>query len=958
MTVPKKIYELVERFKDNLDAYKSGRYNETQVRREFIDPFFKTLGWDIDNEKGYAEAYKDVIHEDSLKIGGSIKTPDYCFRIGGTRKFFLEAKKPSINIKDNIHPAYQLRRYAWSAKLPLSILTDFEEFAVYDCISRPKQNDKPSKERILYITFDEYINRWNEIADIFSPDAIRNGSFDKYLESNKKKRGTQEVDTEFLSEIERWRKLLARNIALRNPDITQRELNYVVQATIDRIIFLRICEDRRIENYGHLKKLLNNENIYQSLCDHFRYADDRFNSGLFHFKEEKDRPGTNDRLSLTLIIDNRVLKEIIDHLYYPNSPYEFSVISANILGQIYEQFLGKVIRLTDEHRAVIEEKPEVKKAGGVYYTPTYIVEYIVEQTLVKHLKEKTAKQASKIKIIDPACGSGSFLIVAYQYMLNWYLNWYINDNPDKHKKAIYKGQNGEWRLSTDERRKILLNNIFGVDIDSQAVEVTKLSLLLKLLEGETNDSLCYQLELLHTRALPDLNQNIKCGNSLIKTDIYQYQQIGLLDDNEQYRINAFDWEIEFKNIFNNQLSGFSIVIGNPPYIFTREQITKIQREYFSNNYEATWEKQNTFMLFMELMLRILNKKGKGGFIVPNSWLTIESGHLLRKLFIPHLEIIADLNYRVFEKASMEPCIFIITGNKLDTPVLVMRTESKIKFNDINLSKIARHNWSRNDHRIVFSKSDQSTDVINKVVNESACIGDIFDVRTGLQAYEKGKGKPKQTAQDVKNHVFDRDEWEDENSYEYLQGRDIGRYIINWSGMWMQYGRWLSQPREIGIFTRPRVLLREITSNFPCCLYAAFTTDSYLNNKSVLNVLHEQDKEDELKCLVGILNSKLISLFYKQRAVKSARKLFPKVVIKNLREFPYPMEINEQIKKVLIQLIDIVIDLNIQINSTKINHDKKTLQRKLVNVNYQMDHSVYKLYELTENEIKILEDYGA
>jgi hypothetical protein len=147
--VPSRVIELVETFDRDIDAYRSSQYNETQLRREFIDPFFEQLGWDVANKAGLAHAYKDVIHEDAISVGSATKAPDYCFRIGGTRKFFLEAKKPSINIKDDPHPAYQLRRYAWSAGLPLSILTDFEEFAVYDCLSRPKQTDRASTAKLF-----------------------------------------------------------------------------------------------------------------------------------------------------------------------------------------------------------------------------------------------------------------------------------------------------------------------------------------------------------------------------------------------------------------------------------------------------------------------------------------------------------------------------------------------------------------------------------------------------------------------------------------------------------------------------------------------------------------------------------------------------------------------------------------------------------------------------------------
>src|SRR6266446_5479509 len=386
---PEAIIDLIEHFQRNEDAFRSGGYNEAQLRREFLDPFFEALGWDVGNRLGAAEAYKDVIHEDAIKVGEGTKAPDYFFRIGGTRKFFLEAKKPAVDIKNDASPAFQLRRYAWTTKLPLSILTDFEEFAVYDCRVKPDPNNNASVARILYISYAEYATRWHEIANVFSRDAVLKGSFDKYAESSKAKRGTAAVDDEFLQTIETWRKELAENLALRNKNLTQRELNFAVQRIIDRIIFLRICEGRGIEDYGRLRALTDGDRIYPRLCQVFEQADDRYNSGLFHFKAEKDRHESPDELTLNLDLDDKLLRGILRSLYYPESPYVFSALAADILGQVYEQFLGKVIRLTEGHRAVVEEKPEVKKAGGVYYTPTYIVDYIVRQTVGKLLEEAT-----------------------------------------------------------------------------------------------------------------------------------------------------------------------------------------------------------------------------------------------------------------------------------------------------------------------------------------------------------------------------------------------------------------------------------------------------------------------------------------------------------------------------------------------------------------------------------------
>lgn len=651
--IPDDVKRLVEQFDRNVDQYRSQKYNETKLRVEFLDPLFEALGWDMYNKRGYAEAYKDVIHEDAINIGGATKAPDYCFRIGPERKFFLEAKKPAINIKDAIDPAYQLRRYAWSAKLPLSVLSDFDEFATYDCRVKPIDGDKPSKARVLYIPYLEYEDRWDEISSIFSREAVLTGSFDKYAETTRSKKGTAEVDDAFLSDIESWRDLLARNLALRNPGLSQRELNLAVQLTIDRIIFLRICEDRHIETYGQLLGITNGAGIYARLLELFRNADDRYNSGLFHFHKEKGRDEAPDTLTPLLNIDDKALKDIIKSLYYPLSPYEFSVLPATILGQVYEQFLGKVIRLTAGHQAKVEDKPEVKKAGGVYYTPDYIVDYIVKQTVGKLLEGKTPKQAAKLKILDPACGSGSFLIGAYQYLLDWHRDWYIANNPAKWRKEIYQARGSEWKLTVGERRRILLANIYGVDIDPQAVEVTKLSLLLKVLESPG------QMELQLERALPDLSDNIKCGNSLVGTDYFQNTQLSLEDDEERWRVNAFDWEREFPEIFKGANPGFDAVVGNPPYLKI-ELIEEPDRDYFSEKYKSFIKRFDVFGIFIEKAINLLCVKGRFGMIIPSTVLNNMSFRETRKLLIGKtaIETIVNLGGRVFKGVNNDTLILI------------------------------------------------------------------------------------------------------------------------------------------------------------------------------------------------------------------------------------------------------------------------------------------------------------
>ena len=311
-----KISKLVDRFGEHVEEYKRNNYNEHQTRVDYINPFFKALGWDMDNEQGYAEAYREVIHEDKIKVGTSTKAPDYGFTLFGQRKFFVDAKKPAIDVKSDIHPAYQVRRYGWSAKVPISIVTDFEEFSIYDCSTKPKLKDKASVSRVKYLTYDNYLQEFDFLWEVFAKENLPKGRFDKYVASNTKKKGTATVDDVFLKSIEEWRQHLATNIAIRNKSLNEDELNYSVQKIIDRIIFLRMCEDRGVEPYGELHATLKQKDIYSDLQKLFSTADDKYNSGLFDFKE--------DKVTRSLQVDNKVLKTIISELYGIWRPVHFA----------------------------------------------------------------------------------------------------------------------------------------------------------------------------------------------------------------------------------------------------------------------------------------------------------------------------------------------------------------------------------------------------------------------------------------------------------------------------------------------------------------------------------------------------------------------------------------------------------------------------------------------------------
>jgi len=998
MPAPDNVKNLVERFENNREAYRSGKYNEAQLRIEFLNPFLRALGWDLYNDQGYAETYKEVIVEDSLEIEGENKAPDYAFRIGGTRKFFVEAKKPSVKIETDIHPAFQLRRYAWSAKLPLSILTDFEEFAVYDCRIKPDKMDKASVGRVALYSFKDYIEKWDEIADRFSREAVLKGSFDQYAEGLKGKKGTTEVDDAFLEEIERWRDLLAKNIALRNPNLTVRELNYAVQMTLDRIIFLRICEDRGVEHDEQLKEIGKGDEIYSGLRQLFQKADARYNSGLFHFKAEKEQSSDADSLTLRLKVDDKVLHDILLNLYYPESPYVFKEIPSDILGQVYERFLGKVIRLTAGHQAKVEEKPEVRKAGGVYYTPTYIVQYIVENTVGKLLEGKTPKDVARFKILDPACGSGTFPLGAYQYLLDWHLKWYIEHDPAKlatgKDPVIYQSKDG-WRLTTSKKKEILLNNIHGVDIDAQAVEVTKLTLLLKVLEGESSETIGSQLALFQDRVLPDLGHNIKCGNSLIGPDYYEGHQLtmGFVDEEERYRVNAFDWKAEFPAIFIQ--GGFDVVIGNPPYV-RMEGFAPI-KNYLREHYDAHEERADFYTYFVEKAIRSINHSGLVGMIVSNKFSIAKYGKPLRKILQQKAvirEITDFAGTRVFKGATVRTFIIFLghTSTENNIKTRYVRVPNRDEFKQIERRTLSISEYANNS--AVILANGQLTDVpwqlisatqatlLNRLSQDFPTLqqafnwSPLFGIKTGLnEAFVIDNDTRKMLISEDKSSsdlirpiLFGKDvkRYKTYNENRYLiylhPNKDIDKYpalkthletyrskLNNRASSQKWYE--LQQPATslITLLEKPKIVYPIIAPE------PRFTLDEkgfLINDK--LFVL----PTDSL-FLLGILNSSIANFFFSSicARLEGQGENYYEFRAQFVERFPvriinfYDSTDKERHDK-MVSLVERMLDLYKKTPNTP--QEQEMVKREIESTDKAIDKLVYELYGLTEDEIKIVE----
>lgn len=921
------IAELVERFTEQYDSYKKADYNETLTRRDFIDPFFKALGWDIDNKNGYAEAYREVIHEDKVKIGKATKAPDYSFRlVGGKRLFFVEAKKPSVLVKDEIQPAYQVRRYGWSAKLPVSIITDFEEFAIYDCTKKPLPTDKASVARIKYLTFKDYLKEFDFLWDTFSKERVLKGSFDKFIQGNLNKKGTATVDKEFLQSLDSWRTYLATSISWNNKLLDEDEINFVVQQTIDRIIFLRIAEDRSIEPYGSLKEAIKLGEYYKNLFGQFEQADEKYNSGLFDFKK--------DKISKNIQIDNKTIKTIVNELYYPESPYEFSVLSVEILGSAYEQFLGKTITIDKAHRAKIEEKPEVRKAGGVYYTPQYVVDYIVQNTVGKLIENKTPKEVSKIKIVDPACGSGSFLIGAYQYLLDWHKNFYSDrGKPSKGKKD--NPLTPEGNLTTAEKKRILLNNIFGVDIDVNAVEVSKLSLLLKCMEGETEASIASQLRLFNERVLPTLDENIKSGNSLVDTDFYDSQ----LDFGEEKKIKPFNWQKAFPEVFKQ--GGFDAVIGNPPYVMLQNLETREVFDYSLRKFESAKYKIDTYQIFTEQSVKLLKENGLLGFITPNTFLKNIHSEPLRKFILNNciIQEILLFNYSVFAAASVDTCIFIfekakaskkckLKVNKADTPFIVNEVAQ------LSQSKFEKNN--RTDYNLTISNSD--SEILNKISKQSKPLGTYCGAYFGIQTFDR------------KKYVSD---FKKSEKYEpVIDGGNIEPYRLKPATEFVNYiPSAIKSGGNETIYCQDRICIRQIGAT----PISTFVPANIFTLNTIYNVYLKEKNVSDIKFLLGIINSNTTKFFWRKNN-SDEKKTFPKIKKEAILSIPVPVieKKNKQHHDEIVKLVNQLLLLNEEKATSKLSTKISQIESKIEYCSNRINQLVYQLYELTEDEIKIME----
>ncbi|MEK0336466.1 MAG: N-6 DNA methylase, partial [Nitrosopumilus sp.] len=605
----------------------------------------------------------------------------------------------------------------------------------------------------------------------------------------------------------------------------------------------------------------------------------------------------------------------------------------------YEQFLGKTIRLTKAHHAKIEEKPEVRKAGGVYYTPKYIVDYIVKNTIGKLIEGKTLKQVEKIKICDPACGSGSFLIGAYQYLLNWHLKYYTENQPKKKKDNPLTPDDN---LTTAEKKRILLNNIFGVDIDAQAVEVTKLNLLLKALEGETQASISKQLTFFNERVLPNLGDNIKCGNSLIGNDFYD-NQLDLFPE-QMKKINAFDWKEGFPEIF--KYGGFDAVIGNPPYVMLQTLETRESFDYALKKYESAKYKIDTYQLFIELSVEILNDNGLMGFITPNTFLKNIHSEPLRNFLLQNtvLKEFMLFQYPVFSDASVDVCISIIQKNKnasKENELAITNVESPF---DPQLLRTIKQSAFLKNNRLVFniSLSDSDNEITNKIKSKSNPLSTYCKAYFGIQTYDRKKY--------VSEKKLNR-------HYEpIVDGGNIHRFYLKEH---TEYVSFVPEAIKSGgnesVYRQTRIGIRQI-GHIPI---ATIIPANIFGLNTLYNVYKKNEPDCHINFLLASVNSKLNQFIWK-KIHYDEKKIFPKIKKEAILSINiYNIDfLNPEEKKTydfIIKLVENLLNLNKQLHNTKLETQRQQIQRTINHTEKKIDELVYGLYGLTEKEIRIVEN---
>jgi adenine-specific DNA-methyltransferase len=948
---------LVKAFQRNESHYKSAKYSEAEARKDFIDKFWIALGWDVNHDQQTNPYEQEVKVERGVATGGSQRRADYAFYLAPNFhdvRFFVEAKKPSGDIATTEN-YFQLIRYAWNSNTPLAVLTDFDQLHVLNCRYRP---DKEAALNRTYKKFHytDYAKRekFAEIYWLFSHEAVASGSLEKRAKELPKPRGKavqrglfpggyQSIDQSFLSELDEYRSELARAFKNRNPKLDSEVLTELTQRTLDRLVFLRFLEDKGIEPQNLVERFGDKGTVWEDFITASRRLDGIYNGIVYKHHDILD--------GAKFHVDDDAFAGICESIARINSPYDFNAIPIHILGSIYERFLGKVIIATDK-RVKVEEKPEVRKAGGVYYTPQYIVRYIVENTVGKLIASKTPDQIAEMRFADIACGSGSFLLGVFDLLLKYHDRYY-NDNPGKARKGDCNKRDGKLHLSLYKKREILLNNIYGVDIDTQAVEVCQLSLYLKLLEEETEASTYqYLLDFEHTarlkKLLPDLSKNIVCGNSLIGRDAERD-----LFGGEVRKLNAMNFEDAFPEVMKR--GGFNAIIGNPPYVLLQDEFRDdTQLDYFRSKYTVASYKVDTYHLFIERGIRLTKPGGRCAMITPANFLTNNYLAALRRFMLKcsAIDHILVVDGGVFHGISVDNAIVVVRcGESTKEPFAIIHSTPEASgLREKSKILISAPEVLKQEQALFTGQSDGKQSAMWELSKRmSVPLNAIAYVNFGKQLRDRKK--------------FTRDVIKVANAHRLPRGyrpcytgRDVSRYGIHWgklacmnSDVARHGGCWDASRQD----AKNKLVTRQIG------VYPEFGLDALgyqcLNTVFMVNV-HAEGYDPRF--LLGVLNSKLLQRLWTEHFYDQ-RRTFPKIKGTYLKQLPIRrINFSDTADKTrhdeMVAKVEAMLEAKKQLAKAQTDKDKTYYENKCASLDRQIDQLAYKLYDLTPEEIEIVE----
>lgn len=943
------IAELVKDFASKIDIIKrTDQYKEAQIEDEFIKPLFKYLNWNVSNEGIANPLDREFIVQPKGRDG---KEPDYLLSLDRKPLFYMEAKHSKYWLHRETKYIWQAYQYAYSTQsLPVSrrvnfaLLTDFEEFRFFDCTFPVKNQGTLNNYVAFDIVYTDYVEKFDLLWDTFEREHVRAGSLNSlYLSERKVSANRIPPDRAFLRDLDDprvgWRILLAKDIKRNHPDLSAEFITQSVQLILDRFIFLKVLQDRELEDdkisqlYSRFKSLKESaeDQVYNVCKDVFAQLDSTYNGSVFAQRSELD----------AVTVSNRILVHILRDFLPDHSRYNFKVIPVEILGTIYEQFLGKVVITTDK-RARIEYKPEMRKKGGVYYTPPYVVDYIVQHSL-KPLLAKCSSMSDlmNLRICDPSCGSGSFLIAAYDALLAWAIAFYASRKLTREEqKLVHRDARGVVRLGSKLKREILRSCIFGVDIDPQAVEVTKLSLSLKALEDTNHAEVYDERTLWHTTILPHLDSNIKCGNSIVSTD-YE-AQARLLKDGSAAFINSFDWRSEFKAIMHD--GGFHAIIGNPPYGMATGDVLK---KYLKATYSCLEGRYDLFEVFVERAYQLLRSEGQFGYIIPSPVLTNLYSRKLRLFLLEHTTITQITNFTmdVFEDPTVHSCIILFTKRapkKTDSVSirksvqLAAALEGPFDFTTLQ-SELGNNETSSFD---VFI-DPESQAILRQIAQGSTTLGNLCFIRQCIKT-----GDDTQYVRSFEREP--RAPWK-----LTLRGKSIDRFRILERNLCLKYGDWLARNwKNRTFYETPKIAVRETGSR----IIATLDLESRYFLSSLYAVYFKTaNSEDHLLFLLGILNSKLATFVIRKIAYELTKGAFTKVRTNQLARLPIPADFarRPQFPRIRAAVRE-VLQLAEQEIAATLNTEKTALQRRIEALERTIDSEVFAFYGIGPTEASYID----